>query len=62
MTRKIFAIATALLAAPALFASAAEACISCEYVPEVVRGSQTSCAQVSMCVSADRNLRAASRA
>jgi hypothetical protein len=42
VTRKILAIATALLAAPALFASAAEACISCEYVPEVVRGSQTS--------------------
>lgn len=42
MTRKIVAIATALLAAPALFASAAEACISCEYTPEVVRGSQTS--------------------
>lgn len=32
----------ALLAAPALFATAAEACISCEYVPEVVRSSQTS--------------------
>ncbi len=42
MTRNILAIATALLAAPALFASAAEACISCNYVPEVVKGSQTS--------------------
>jgi hypothetical protein len=42
VTRKIVAIATALLAAPALFASTAEACISCEYTPEVVRGSQTS--------------------
>jgi hypothetical protein len=37
MTRNLLAIATALLAAPALFASAAEACISCEYVPEVAR-------------------------
>lgn len=42
MTRTILAIATALLAGPMLFASAAQACISCEYVPEVVRGSQTS--------------------
>jgi hypothetical protein len=42
VTRKFLALAAALLAAPALFASAAEACISCEYVPEVVRGSQTS--------------------
>ena len=42
MTRKFLALAATLLAAPALFASAAEACISCEYVPEVVRGSQTS--------------------
>jgi hypothetical protein len=41
MTR-ILAVATALLAAPTLFAPAAQACISCEYVPEVVRGSQTS--------------------
>jgi hypothetical protein len=41
VNRAILAIAT-LLAAPTLFASAAEACISCEYVPEVVRGSQTS--------------------
>lgn len=42
MTRSILAIATALLAAPTLLASAAEACISCEYVPEVVRSSSTS--------------------
>jgi hypothetical protein len=35
MTRTILAIATALLA-PALFGTAAQACISCEYVPEVV--------------------------
>lgn len=42
MTRKFLTLAAALLAAPALFTSAAEACISCEYVPEVVRGSQTS--------------------
>jgi hypothetical protein len=42
VTRKIVAITAALLAAPALFASAAQACISCEYTPEVVRGSQTS--------------------
>jgi hypothetical protein len=42
VTRKFLALAAALLAAPALFASAAQACISCEYVPEVVRGSQTS--------------------
>jgi hypothetical protein len=42
VTRTILAIAAALLAAPTLFASAAEACIACEYVPEVVRGSQTS--------------------
>ena len=36
MTRTIIAIASALLAAMSLFASAAEACISCEYVPSVV--------------------------
>jgi hypothetical protein len=42
VTRKFLALAAALLAAPALFASAAEACISCEYTPEVVKGSQTS--------------------
>jgi len=42
VTRNALAIAAALLAAPVLFASAAQACISCEYTPEVVRGSQTS--------------------
>ena len=43
MTRTILAVATVLLAAPTLIVSAAEAgCISCEYVPEVVRGSRTS--------------------
>ena len=42
----------ALLAAPALFASAAQACISCEYVPEVVRGSQTSDAPPAVSLSA----------
>jgi hypothetical protein len=42
MTRTILASATALLAATTLFGSAAQACLSCEYVPEVVRGHQTS--------------------
>lgn len=42
MNRNILAIAAALVAAPALFASAAEACISCNYVPEVVKGHLTS--------------------
>ena len=42
MTRTILAIATAFLAVMTIFASAAEACISCEHVPVVVRGSQTS--------------------
>jgi len=37
MNRTILAIATALLSASTLFASAAQACISCEYVPEVTR-------------------------
>ena len=36
MNRTILAIATALLSASTLFASAAQACISCEYTPEVV--------------------------
>jgi hypothetical protein len=36
MNRTILAIATALLSASTLFASAAQACISCSYVPEVV--------------------------
>lgn len=35
MNRTLIAVATALLAATGLFASAAEACISCEYVPPV---------------------------
>ena len=42
MTRTIIAIASALLAAMSLFASAAEACISCEYVPSVVNSSSKS--------------------
>ncbi len=41
-TRKLLAIAAAPLAAMTLFASGAEACISCDYVPEVVRNSTTS--------------------
>lgn len=36
MTRTIFAIAMALFTATTFFASAANACISCEYVPPVV--------------------------
>jgi glutamyl/glutaminyl-tRNA synthetase len=39
--RNFLATAAALLAAGTLFTSAAEACISCEYVPEVVRSSST---------------------
>jgi len=42
MTRTILAIATAFLAVMTVFASAAEACISCKHVPVVVRGSQNS--------------------
>ncbi len=43
MTRSILAIGISLLAASTLLASAAQAaCIACEYVPEVVRGSRTS--------------------
>ena len=41
MTRTFLATATALIAAGTLLSSAAQACISCEYVPEVVRGHQT---------------------
>ena len=41
MTRTVLATAAALIAAGTLFTSAAEACISCEYVPEVVRSSST---------------------
>ena len=36
MTRTVLAAAVALIAAATSFTSAAEACISCEYVPEVV--------------------------
>jgi len=42
VTRTIFAIATALLGATMLFASSAEACISCEYKPEVVHNPASS--------------------
>jgi N-acetylglutamate synthase/N-acetylornithine aminotransferase len=42
MTRTILAIGTAFLAVMTVFASAAEACISCEHVPVVVRSSSTS--------------------
>ena len=40
MTRSIAAIATgaALLAGVTVFSSTAEACISCDYIPPVVRG------------------------
>jgi hypothetical protein len=41
VTRTILATATALVAAVTLSTSAANACISCEYVPEVVRSSST---------------------
>ena len=41
MTRTFLATATALIAAGTLLSSAAQACISCEYVPEVVRPHQT---------------------
>ncbi len=41
MTRTFLASATALIAAGTLLSSAAQACISCEYVPEVVRAHQT---------------------
>jgi hypothetical protein len=42
MTKAVLAIAAALFAAMTVFASSAQACISCEHVPVVVRGSQTS--------------------
>ena len=42
MTRTILAIATAFLAAITAFGSAAQACISCEHVPVVIRGHTTS--------------------
>ncbi len=41
MTRTILAAAAILMSASALLSSAAEACISCEYVPEVVRNHTT---------------------
>ncbi|MGI9402893.1 MAG: hypothetical protein ACR2OF_00080 [Hyphomicrobium sp.] len=42
MSRTIVAIATAFFAVMTVFASAAEACISCEHVPVVARSSSTS--------------------
>jgi sRNA-binding protein len=42
MTRTILSIGSALFAAATLFTSAAEACISCEYTPEVVQAHTTS--------------------
>jgi hypothetical protein len=41
VTRTFLATATALIAAGTLLSSGAQACISCEYVPEVVRAHQT---------------------
>ena len=41
MTRTILATAAALVAAATLSTTAANACVSCEYVPEVVRSSST---------------------
>lgn len=41
MTRTAIAIATAAIAAATLFTSAAQACISCEYTPEVARSSSS---------------------
>ena len=41
MTRSFLAVAAAAIAASTLLASGAQACISCEYVPEVVRSSST---------------------
>ena len=42
MTKTVLAFATAFLAVMTVLAPAAEACISCEHVPVVVRGSSTS--------------------
>jgi hypothetical protein len=42
MTRTILPLATAALAAMAFFAPAAEACISCEYVPPVANSASKS--------------------
>jgi hypothetical protein len=41
MTRRLIATAAALVAATTLLASGAQACISCEHVPPVVRSSST---------------------
>ena len=41
LTRSFLAIAAVAVAASTLLASGAQACISCEYVPEVVRSSST---------------------
>lgn len=41
MTHKFSVAASAVLAAMTVFASAAQACISCQYVPEVVRENTT---------------------
>jgi hypothetical protein len=41
VTRTFLATAAAFIAAGTLFTSGAQACISCEYVPEVVRSSST---------------------
>ena len=41
MNRSKLCVAAAFLALPTLFASTAQACISCEYTPEVVRSSST---------------------
>jgi hypothetical protein len=41
VNRSKLCIAAAFLALPTLFASTAQACISCEYTPEVVRSSST---------------------
>jgi hypothetical protein len=41
MTRLNIAIAAAALALPTVLATAAQACISCEYTPEVARSSST---------------------
>lgn len=40
MTRLTLSIATALIAASAFFSPAAQACISCEYVPEVLKAGE----------------------
>lgn len=42
MTRTFIATATVLIAAGTLLSSGAQACLSCEYVPEVVRPHATS--------------------